>query len=154
MANWYESKHRSGSDAAVLGDLYLRGDVSRRFTFRRHRRLGHMLPGGEHLHDGLEGADFAAAGDSIFAVAVSTEEDDAFGDEGLFAVGELCADEVEGVEAWVGEGFDLLATHAGFGFADLRDAGGFALAVEFDGAGVAFGERDFAFGARLRPAHG
>ena len=55
-------------------------------------------------------------------------------------------DEVQRVEARVGEGFDLLATDAGFGFADLRDASGFAQAVEFDGAGVAFGEGDFAFG--------
>src|SRR5262245_26763929 len=96
-----------------------------------------VLPGGEHLQNGLEQSVFAAGGLSIGAAAA--EYDETFGYERLLTMSKLLRDEVDRVEPRVGEGFDFLPANIGFGLANLCNLRGFTLAFEFRRTSTAFG---------------
>ncbi len=134
-----EPRTARGLDGGGAG-VSLRRDVCRRIDGAWPGLLVrvHRLPGRKDLHERLEQTGLRGA------FSVAAEQDDALGDERLFAVGEFRCDEVERVGARVGEGLDFLPAHVGLGVADLRDFRGLALAIEFARACAALGERDLA----------
>src|SRR5262245_23892206 len=104
----------------------------RRFL-RKHlgyRLLLEIVPRGEQLDHRLEDTGLRTF-DSIAA-----EHHEVFRDQRLLAVGQFRSDEVQGIEAIVAIGRDLLAAHVGFGLTDTSDAPCFCFGDLADARGL------------------